>query len=65
MPAAPLKIRAEYAKQVSDLDLLKADIELALREKLVFRADVELVSESTLPRFETKAQLIRKLYEEH
>ena len=61
----PLKIRAEYEKQISDLDLLKADIEMALREKLVFRADVELVPEGTLPRFEAKAQLIRKLYEEH
>jgi hypothetical protein len=34
-----------------------------LREKLVFRADVELVPEGTLPRFEIKAKLIRKLYE--
>lgn len=61
----PLKIRAEYTKQVADLNLLKQDIEGTLREKLVFRADVELVSEGILPRFEAKAQLIKKLYEEH
>ena len=61
----PLKIQAEYTKQVSDLDLLKQDIEQTLRQKLVFRADVELVSEGTLPRFQAKAQLIKKCYEEH
>lgn len=35
-----------------------------LREKLLFRADVEPVPEGTLPRFEAKAQPVRKLYEE-
>jgi phenylacetate-CoA ligase len=59
----PLKIRVEYAKHTSDLDSLKKDIERALREKLVFKADVELVPEGSLPRFEAKAQLIKKLYE--
>ena len=43
----PLKIRVEYAKHVSDLDSLKKDIERALREKLVFKADVELVPEGS------------------
>jgi phenylacetate-CoA ligase len=61
----PLKIRVEYAKQLSELDSLKKDIEHALREKLVFKADVELVPEGSLPRFEAKAQLIKKLYEAH
>jgi phenylacetate-CoA ligase len=60
----PLKIKAEYANQASDLDSLKQDIERTLREKLVFRADVELVPEGTLPRFEAKAQLIKKLYKD-
>jgi hypothetical protein len=35
-----------------------------LREKLVFRAEVKLVPEGTLPRFEMKARLVRTLYEE-
>jgi phenylacetate-CoA ligase len=59
----PLKIQAEYASGEKDLDALKKEIEGLLREKLVFRADVELVPEGTLPRFEMKAKLIRKLYE--
>jgi phenylacetate-CoA ligase len=42
---------------------MKKELETALRDKLVFRADVELVPEETLPRFEMKAKLIRKIYE--
>jgi phenylacetate-CoA ligase len=61
----PLKIRAEYAEPVSDPGTLKSEIEQELRQKLVFRAEVELVPEGTLPRFEAKAQLIKKLYEIH
>ncbi|MEJ2724442.1 MAG: AMP-binding protein [Deltaproteobacteria bacterium] len=59
----PLKIQAEYAPGEKDLSTLKKELETALRDKLVFRADVELVPEGTLPRFEMKAKLIRKLYE--
>ena len=59
----PLKIQVEYTEQVRDLSSLKKDIEQLLREKLVFRADVELVPEGTLPRFEAKAKLVKKLYE--
>jgi phenylacetate-CoA ligase len=46
------------------LGTLKKVLEEALRDKLVFRADVELLPEGTLPRFEMKAKLIKKLYEE-
>jgi phenylacetate-CoA ligase len=60
----PLKVQVEYAQEEKNLDALKKDIETALREKLVFRADVELVPEGTLPRYEMKTKLIRKLYEE-
>ena len=60
----PVRIQVEYAQGVEDLQGLKKDIEQALREKLVFRSDVELVPEGTLPRYEMKAKLIRKLYEE-
>lgn len=60
----PVKIQVEYVQGVEDLSGLKKEIEQALREKLVFRADVELVPEGTLPRYEMKAKLIKKLYEE-
>ncbi|MCF8094104.1 MAG: hypothetical protein K9J79_01960 [Desulfobacteraceae bacterium] len=65
-PAAvpPVKIQAEHANTGEDLDLLKQEIEKTLREKLVFRADVQLVEPGSLPRYEMKSKLIRKLYEE-
>ena len=59
----PLRIQAEYSPGEKDLETLKKELEGVLREKLIFRADVELVPEETLPRFEMKAKLIRKLYE--
>ncbi len=58
----PLKIQVEYSPGEKDLDALKRELEAVMRDKLVFRADVELVPEDTLPRFEMKAKLIRKLY---
>jgi phenylacetate-CoA ligase len=60
----PMKIQVEYSQNVMDLDPLKHEIENLLKEKLVFRADVHLVPEGTLPRYEMKANLIRKLYKE-
>ncbi len=60
----PLKIQVEYSASEKGLETLKKELEEILRDKLVFRADVELVSEGTLPRFEMKANYIRKLYEE-
>lgn len=60
----PLRIQVEYSQGEKDLDALKKGLETALRDKLVFRADVELVPEGALPRFEMKANLTRKLYEE-
>jgi phenylacetate-CoA ligase len=60
----PLKIQAEYTQGQQNLNALKTELEEALRDKLVFRADVELLPEGTLPRFEMKAKLIKKLYEE-
>jgi phenylacetate-CoA ligase len=59
----PLKIQAEYGTGETDLHSLKMELEKILRDKLVFRADVELVPEGTLPRFEMKAKLIRRLYD--
>lgn len=60
----PMKIQVEYSKDVANLNALKHEIENLLKEKLVFKAGVDLVPEGTLPRFEMKAKLIRKLYEE-
>ena len=60
----PLHLRVEYGSDVEDLEALKLEIEDVLRDKLIFTADVELVPPGTLPRFEMKAQLIRKLYEQ-
>jgi phenylacetate-CoA ligase len=59
----PVRIQAEYAHDVGDRDDLKKDIEEELRQRLLFRSDLELVPEGTLPRFEMKAKLVRKLYE--
>ena len=59
----PMKIKVEHSKAVTDLSSLKKEIEDLVREKLVFRADVNLVPEGSLPRYEMKAQLIKKLWE--
>lgn len=60
----PVKIKVEHGEKPGDLKNLKREIEELIRAKLVFRADVELVPPDTLPRFEYKARLVRKLYEE-
>ncbi len=60
----PLRLQAEYGPEATDLDALKGDMEGLLRERLVVDCDVELLPPGTLPRFEMKAQPIRKLYEE-
>jgi phenylacetate-CoA ligase len=60
----PMKVQVEYSREVMDLKALKHEIENLLKEKLVFKAEVNLVPEGTLPRYEMKAKLIRKLYEE-
>ncbi len=44
------------------MDALKAKLEGLLREKLIVECDVELLPPGTLPRFEMKAQSVRKLY---
>lgn len=56
----PVRIQVEYGPQEDDLEALKRHIETTLREKLIFRADVELVPPAALPRFEMKAQLVRR-----
>lgn len=55
----PLPIKVEYEEELSDAELLalKKEIELTLRSKLTFTADIELVPKGTLPRYEMKAKL--------
>jgi len=60
----PIHIKVEHGAGVSNLDALKKEIENLLRDKLVFRANIELVPPDALPKFEYKAKLVRKLYEE-
>lgn len=59
----PVHIEVEFGKGVSNLEELKKEIEALLNSRLNFRAAVNLVPEGSLPRFEMKAQLIRKLWE--
>ncbi len=56
----PLKLKVEIGKEPGDKDALKKEIETTIREKLIFRANVELVDE--LPKYQYKTQLIKKLY---
>jgi phenylacetate-CoA ligase len=61
--APPVKIEVEFGKEVTHLEELKKEIEALLNSRLNFRAAINLVPEGSLPRFEMKAQLIKKLWE--
>jgi len=58
----PIAIKVEHAGGAGDLTQLKEEIEGLLREKLIFRAHVELVPPESLPKVEYKARLVRRLY---
>ena len=45
-------------------ETLKTELEALIREKLLFRANVELVPADSLPKYEYKVKLVKKLYEE-
>ena len=60
----PLKLQAEYGPEATDLDVLKRELEGLLRGRLVVDCDVDLMPPGALPRFEMKAQPMRKLYDE-
>ena len=65
----PMRIRAEYGKDVDEKDLpsLKKEMENALSAKLKCRADIEWVESGTLERMSgptKKGKLIEKLYED-
>lgn len=58
----PVKVRVEHGNEPGDLVELKAKIEKLIREKLIFRADVEFVPPGTLRKGTMKRQIVRKLY---
>ena len=60
----PVHIKAEVNDGVGSLAALSEAIEARLRDKLIFRARVELVGNHSLPRYEYKAKLVRELYRE-
>lgn len=61
--APPLKLVVEYGPGATDLEALRRELEALIRGRLSVAAQVELVPPDTLPRFEMKTQLIRRLYE--
>ena len=59
----PVRIKVEHhAPTTAAAAELKQAIEARLREKLIFRAEIELVPPNALPRYEYKAQLVKKLF---
>jgi phenylacetate-CoA ligase len=61
---APLRLEVEYGPAVTDPEAFAREVEGALRDRLVVRTRVQPVPAGALPRFEMKARLIRKLWEE-
>jgi phenylacetate-CoA ligase len=59
----PLRVVAEYGVEPEDQAALRKKVEDKINSVLTVPAAVELVPPGTLPRFEMKGQLIRKLYE--
>jgi phenylacetate-CoA ligase len=56
----PLRVQVEYGPDEEDLDGLRSAVEHELRTRLVVKAAVELVPPHALPRWEMKAQLVRR-----
>jgi len=59
----PLKIVAEFGDGVAPPPGLQAEIEHKIRAVLTVSSAVQLVPPGTLPRFEMKGQLVKKLYQ--
>lgn len=59
----PLKIVAEFADGADPPSGLQAEIEHRIKAVLTVSSSVQLVPAGTLPRFEMKGQLVKKLYE--
>jgi phenylacetate-CoA ligase len=62
--APPLRIMVEYGADVTDLPSLKSRLEGLVKDRLSIPSQVELVPPETLPRYDMKGQLVRRLYEE-
>jgi phenylacetate-CoA ligase len=60
----PLRITVEYGRDVGDLAALRTKIEGLIKDRVSIPCKVELVPPETLPRYDMKGQLVRKLYEE-
>jgi len=60
----PLRVVAEYGSAVQDQAVLQKKVEEKIKSVLSVSSTVQLVPAGTLPRFEMKGQLIRKLYED-
>lgn len=60
----PVHVKVERGDDTGDDAALRHDIEARLREKLIFRAEVELVAAGSLPRYEYKAKLVRECWRE-
>lgn len=58
----PLKIRVEHGPEPGNLAEMKRQSEAALRNKLIFSADVDLVPMGALPHYEMQARLLHKAY---
>ncbi|WP_010283670.1 phenylacetate--CoA ligase family protein [Bacillus timonensis] len=59
----PLQIKVEHGlNSEMDVPMLKKELEETLRAKLMFRANVQLVPEGTLPRFEMKTKYVKEIY---
>lgn len=59
--APPLRVQVEYGSDERDVEQLGRELEQTIREKLVVRARVNLVPPNSLPRWEMKAQLVRRV----
>jgi phenylacetate-CoA ligase len=60
----PLPLRVEHGYGATDVDAVRQKVAEELRARLIVATEIEMVAPGTLPRFEMKAKLIRKLYEE-
>ena len=61
----PLHIKVETTAADAGRDGLREALEARLRDKLIFRARIELVPEGALPRYEYKAKLVRHVYQDN
>ncbi len=60
----PLHIKVECVAAPAQHAVLAQALEARLRDKLIFRARIELVPSGALPRYEYKAKLVRHVYQE-